>query len=436
MKRHLRHQTNSVIRQQLHSIPKNMSTSVEGKSASEKTYSLAGKQLKLDSVKDIEPYTKEIEASAGLTKLDLSGNTLGIEASEALGKAILKHKDTLSEINFSDLYTGRLNTEIPHSLEHLLPALLKCSNLKTVNLSDNAFGLQTIDPIEEYLAKAVSIEHLILSNNGMGPFAGARIGQSLYKLAQAKKSSGKQSLKTFVCGRNRLENGSTDYLAIGLRNHEDLEVVRLYQNGIRPAGIMKLIKYGLSFNKHLQVLDLQDNTFTANASDALAESLSSWKDLREINVNDCLLKPKGSVSLLKELSEGPTRSSFTTLKLQYNELEADSFQYLVKAIKEKLPNLEVLELNGNRFEEEDENVKHISEIFEERGKGELDELDDLEEIDSEEEEEEEEEDETETLDEDTEANLTQLEKDLQSKGQEKDASVDDIAKELSKAHIN
>ena len=73
---------------------------------------------------------------------------------KALSEALLKHKDTIVEINFSDLYTGRLNTEIPQSLEYLLPALLKLPNLKLINLSDNAFGLQTIDPIEAYLAQS------------------------------------------------------------------------------------------------------------------------------------------------------------------------------------------------------------------------------------------------------------------------------------------
>lgn len=99
------------------------------------------------------------------------------------------------------------------------------------------------------MAKAVSIEHLILSNNGMGPFAGSRI-EDLCLLAKAKKAEGKESLKTFICGRNRLENGSVNYLSVGLRNHKDLEVVRLYQNGIRPAGISKLVEQGLSNNKN------------------------------------------------------------------------------------------------------------------------------------------------------------------------------------------
>lgn len=401
----------------------------------ETTYSIAGKQIKFDSAADIEPYLQEIASMEKITKIDFSGNTIGIDASEALSKALAQHKDSIVEIDFSDLYTGRLNTEIPQSLQFLLPALLQCPNLKVVNLSDNAFGLQTIDPIEEYLPQAISVEHLILSNNGMGPFAGARIGKCLYKLAQAKIQKGKPSLKTFICGRNRLENGSINHLAIGLRSHADLQTVRLYQNGIRPAGIAKLISQGLARNSKLQVLDLQDNTITTSAAVALADSLSSWDKLVELNLNDCLLKPKGSLVVVERLHEGSPKTEFTTLKLQYNELEADSLAKLVDVVSHKLPNLKVLELNGNRFDEDSSHLEAITAVFEDRGFGELDELDDLEEIDSEDEDESDDEEGEDTF-EDVDVDLDQLEKELAGASiEDHDASVDAIAEELAETHL-
>lgn len=397
------------------------------------TYSIAGKQIKFNSKADIEPYVAELLAVKDVAKIDFSGNTIGIEASEALGAAIQKCKATLVEVDFSDLYTGRLNTEIPQSLEHLLPAFLQCPQLKVVNLCDNAFGLQAIDPIEDYLGKAVSVEHLILSNNGMGPFAGARIGKSLYKLSLAKKAQGYPSLKTFICGRNRLENGSINYLAVGLRSHEDLQTVRLYQNGIRPAGIAKLISQGLVANKKLQVLDLQDNTLTTFAASVLAETLLAWPDLVELNLNDCLLKPTGSLALVESLASGSAKTRLTTVKLQYNELEADALKALVHVVTKKLPKLEVLELNGNRFDEDSSHIEAINAVFEDRGYGELDELDDLEEPDSEEESEDEEEDDT--FD-DVDADLDQLEKELAGASlEDKDSSVDEIADELAGTHL-
>ena len=143
------------------------------------------------------------------------------------------------EVNFADLYTSRLVDEVVDSLKFLLPVLLKCPSLEIVNLSDNAFGLRTIELLEDYTAHAVNIKHLILSNNGMGPFAGERIGKALFHLAQNKKAASKSFLETFICGRNRLENGSAVYLALGLKSHsEGLKVVKLYQNGIRPKGCL------------------------------------------------------------------------------------------------------------------------------------------------------------------------------------------------------
>lgn len=396
--------------------------------SSSEVFSVAGRQLKLNTVADIAPYVADLGSKVGVTKIDFSGNTIGIEASKELGAAIVKHKDTLVEVNFSDLYTGRLNTEIPKSLNYLLPALLQCSKLTTVNLSDNAFGLQTIDPIEDYLSKAVTVEHLILSNNGMGPYAGARIGKSLYKLAKAKQASGHNSLKTFVCGRNRLENGSINYLSIGLRNHKDLSVVRLYQNGIRPAGVEKLIVLGLSRNKKLQVVDLQDNTLTSRASSALAKTLPEWRELEELNLNDCLLKPKGCLLLAEALAAGQASKQLSTLKLQYNELEPDSLAKLAVAVQNSLTNLKHLELNGNRFEEELEDLEAIRTAIDENSSGEIDELDDL---DSDEEDVSDEEDNEDTF-EDFDASLSDLELELSASKAE---DVDELTEKLSEAHI-
>jgi Ran GTPase-activating protein 1 len=401
-------------------------------------YSIAGKQIKFNTAEDIAPYVEEIKNVVGLTKLDFSGNTIGIDASQVLAEAIEFHKDTLENVNFSDLYTGRLNTEIPQSLLYLLPALLKCKKLTHINLSDNAFGLQTIDPIEDYLGKATTIEHLILSNNGMGPFAGARIGEALFKLSKAKIEAGTPSLKTFVCGRNRLENGSINHLAVALRNHELLAEVRLYQNGIRPAGISKLIEFGLTHNKHLQVIDLQDNTITTRGATELANAVNNWEKLVEINLNDSLLKSKGSKKFVDALANGPVRKDLEVLKLQYNELEQDSLETLIDVVKNKLPNLKVLELNGNRFEEDSKFVEQINDIFEARGFGEIDELDELEEIDSDEEDdsEDEEEGEADKLEEDL--DLDELEKELAGKlviSGSKDTSVDEITESLQQSHI-
>jgi len=62
--------------------------------SSDTVYSLEGKNLKLTSREDIEPYIAEINAIEDLQEIHLGGNTLGVGACQALGEA-LKDKKSL-----------------------------------------------------------------------------------------------------------------------------------------------------------------------------------------------------------------------------------------------------------------------------------------------------------------------------------------------------
>jgi Ran GTPase-activating protein 1 len=70
-----------------------------------------------------------------------------------------------------------------------------------------------------------------------------------------------------------------------------LTELRMPQNGIRPEGIDVLVR-ALADRPSLEVLDLQDNTFTEVGSRALAHALPHWPRLRFLNVGDCLLSAK------------------------------------------------------------------------------------------------------------------------------------------------
>lgn len=54
-----------------------------------KTLSLHGKGLKLNTREDIEPYLKDIDATL-LEEIHLGGNTIGVEASQALAEFLAK----------------------------------------------------------------------------------------------------------------------------------------------------------------------------------------------------------------------------------------------------------------------------------------------------------------------------------------------------------
>jgi len=342
------------------------------------TFSLAGRGLKLDSEEDAALHLQPLwETETPVTRLDVSGNTLGIGACSALATAI-RQQTHVEWINLADIFTGRLRQEIPPSLDSLLGAVLEVP-VSFIDLSDNAFGLLGVAPLVRFLSSHAPLVHLHLHNNGLGPDAGSQIGQALVDLAEKKrKTLASPSLETIICGRNRLENGSMQNWAKAVASHPGLKCIKMVQNGIRPEGIYTLLAEGLTTLTNLEILDLQDNTFSHRGAIALASALPSWPQIRELGVGDCLLSARGGL-LLGQTLQQRKNAKLKILRLQYNEIAQDGLGSIVTAIEHSLEQLQLLELNGNKFEEDHQHVEKLRGIFSERGIGELDELDDMEE---------------------------------------------------------
>lgn len=319
-------------------------------------------------------------------------------------------------------------------------------NLHTVNLNDNAFGLNMQAPLVAFLSSHVPLRHLFLNNNGLGPHAGILIADALSELHAKKllaRKEGKEvpDLETVICGRNRLENGSMTAWAKAFSLHTGVKEVKMVQNGIRQEGISHLLTDGLRHAKGIKVLDLQDNTFTLLGAKALATVAPGWTEMEELGVGDSLLSAKGGVVVAEALSKGANKK-LQILRLQYNDINTKGLRVFTSAAKNALPALRKIELNGNKFSEEDQSVMTLKEILEERKEklagnlvmeddwG-LDSLSDLEE-ESEDEEEDEEEEEKEA-DERREKLLEEAEEAQEEPvASKQDKDVDELADELDK----
>lgn len=110
-----------------------------------KVFSLEGKVLKLNSAEDINAHIQPLVDNTDYTEVRFGGNTLGIAASQRLA-VVLKNQTCLEAAYLDDIFTGRLLSEIPTALTALLNAILELPNVHTVNLNDNAFGLNTSAP--------------------------------------------------------------------------------------------------------------------------------------------------------------------------------------------------------------------------------------------------------------------------------------------------
>jgi Ran GTPase-activating protein 1 len=312
-------------------------------------------------------------------------------------------------------------------------------------LNDNAFGLNTQAPLVAFLSSHVPLQHLILNNNGLGPHAGILIADALSALHVKKeeaRKAGKEvpNLETVICGRNRLENGSMTAWAKAYSLHTGVKEIKMVQNGIRQEGISHLLTDGLRHAKGIKVLDLQDNTFTLMGAKALATVVPGWTEIQDLGVGDSLLSAKGGVAVAAALGKGENKK-LETLRLQYNDITAKGLQGFAKAAKETLPALRKIELNGNKFSEEDQSIMELRELLEERKEklaGDvvleddwgLDSLSDLEDESEEEDEEEEEEEEAEELREKLLEDAEEAQEEPVSLKQDKE--VDELADELNK----
>jgi Ran GTPase-activating protein 1 len=232
-----------------------------------------------------------------------------------------------------------------------------------------------------------------------------------------------------------------------------VRTIKMTQNGIRQEGITHLLSNGVAHLSRLETLDLQDNTFTAMGGTALSNVVGNWPELRELGVGDCLLSARGGVALANALAKGNNKK-VEVLRLQFNDITTKGVAGLAAAAPKNLPALRRVELNGNKFDEEDAGIAKLRDLLEERkeasGENEDDDeywgLDELDELESEDEDEEDSDDEAKKADDDDEEGVEveeraarQLVEDQRAEesnvAQDKDGKVDDLANSLAKAEI-
>lgn len=318
-------------------------------------YSIEGLGLKLNTREDIEPYLNQIEPNISqLEEIHLCGNTIGVGAALALAE-VLDRASKIKVADFADIFTGRLITEIPIALSAICDSLIDKAQLVEINLSDNAFGGRSVDPIVPFLSKNPSFQIFRLNNNGLGPEGGAVIANALRDNAAARKAipvERRSSLRTVICGRNRLEDGSAPAWAEAFAAHGTLVEVRMPQNGIRMAGSVALAE-GLAKNAALEVLDLQDNTLSQPGDQAFATALSSWQSLHTLNLSDCVLSEEGEIpQVIDALAKG-SNPLLRTLQLQNNNLDNATVSALAGAIGTHLKKVTRIEFQENDAEEDE-----------------------------------------------------------------------------------
>ncbi|XP_045929263.1 ran GTPase-activating protein 1a isoform X3 [Micropterus dolomieu] len=308
--------------------------------------SYKGQGKKLDNAQSVQEMVKEIQNFEGLQALRLEGNTVGVEAAQAIAKA-LETKREFKCCYWSDMFTGRLRCEIPPALNSLGDALMLAgARLTVLDLSDNAFGPDGVKGIEKLLKSTAcyTLQELRLNNCGMGIGGGKILAASLSQCHKKSSADGVPlSLKVFVAGRNRLENDGATALAHAFQLMGSLEEVHMPQNGINHPGVTALAT-AMQHNTGLRILNLNDNTFTEKGAIAMAQALKHLHSIQVINFGDCLVRPAGAIAIAESLTEG--LPILKELNLSFGEITAEAALAVAQAVKGK-DQLEKLDLNGN-----------------------------------------------------------------------------------------
>jgi len=316
------------------------------------TLSFANRNLKLDTEEDAREIVEAMNAMKDLRSLVLEGNTLGIGAARAIGKALERHPE-IQQIHGKDLFTGRLKTEIPQALTFLGSGLMLAgARLTVLDLSDNAVGPVGMDGLHVLLTSPVcySLQRLLFNNNGWGPTGGRRLADCLMECHQRSVADGSpMQLKEFVSGRSRLENGGAFKLAEFFRRIKTMERVVMPQNGIYHQGVRALVE-ACCENPALQQLDINDNTLTPKGARVVAELLPRMTELRILNLSDCLLKNSGARTVCRVIKNG-SNPKLEEWHMGFNELTTEAALEVLETAT-TLEHLTLLVLDGNQLGEE------------------------------------------------------------------------------------
>ncbi|CAG2115068.1 unnamed protein product [Medioppia subpectinata] len=318
------------------------------------TVSFAGRLMRLDTEEDVEPIVSAVKGCQRLVTLNLEGNTLGISAAKQLAKS-LESCASVENVLFNNLFTGRLKTEIPDVLVFMTSGLmLSNARLNTLDLSDNAIGPVGMPSLLPFLQShsCQSLHTLRLNNCGLGVGGGHLLAKGLVHL---------KSLKTLICGRNRLEILGSEAIGNALAELHTLETLEMPQNGIHSKAI-EAICGAIVANKGLKHLNLNDNNLKTEAK-TIASALKTLNSIESINFGDCILKTEGCIAICEAIIES-NASNLKEVILSGNEIGGQKAVNVIIECAQQLANSSnqtvklKLELNDNNFG--DSGVKALS----------------------------------------------------------------------------
>ncbi|CAI5490469.1 unnamed protein product [Closterium sp. Naga37s-1] len=263
-----------------------------------------------------------LKPNNGCKKVKLSSKAFTLEAADVAHQALTNARDTLTHADLSDIIASLPEEEALQVITRVTSALEGCK-LKSLNLSDNAFGEKGVRAAAVALTSQPSLRHLYFCNNGISREAAAAIKELLPDEAVA-------SLETLHFFNNMSGDPGAAILAEVVREARGLKDFRFASTRVGTDGARALAD-AIAANSTLERLDLRDNMFGPEGGAALASALHHHPNLKQLMLGDTALGDDGVAELLDSLAQSTPQ--LEVLELGGNELSEEGAGRVAESLK-------------------------------------------------------------------------------------------------------
>ncbi|KAG0582276.1 hypothetical protein KC19_3G048200 [Ceratodon purpureus] len=278
-----------------------------------------------------------LDADNAYTRIRLGNWSFGIDAADVAARALSSMKSRLVDVDLADIVAGRPEAEALKVMS-IFSSALEGSQLRSLNLSDNALGEKGVRAFSSLLKSQKSLEKLYFMNNGISEEA----AQAICELVPFSGN-----LRVLHFHNNMSGDGGAQALADFVRTATKVEDFQFSSTRVGVDGAIALVE-ALRTGKSLKRLDLRDNMYGPEGGLALAETLKLHPELQEVYLSDLGLEDEGATAVLKALAE--VGSHVEVLELGGNEITEKAAPALVSCIR-AMKSLRRLVLSENELKD-------------------------------------------------------------------------------------
>ncbi|CAN6899811.1 unnamed protein product, partial [Brassica oleracea] len=344
------------------------------------------------------------EPNNSYTKIRFSNRSFGSEAAKFAVGVLSSVKDQLTEVDLSDFVAGRPEAEALEVMT-MFSSALEGSNLRSLNLSDNALGEKGIRAFASLIKSQRGLEELYLMNDGISEDAARAVRELLPSTGEIRvlqfhnNMTGDEgaiaiaeivkqcpSLEDFRCSSTRIGSDGGVALAEALASCSRLKKLDLRDNmfgveggvalaktlsvlselteiymsylNLEDEGTEALAEALIKSAPRLEVIELAGNDITVKSTGKLAACIALKESLSKLNLSENELKDEGTIIIAKALEEG--HDQLAEVDMSTNMMRRAGARALAQTVLKK-PTLKLLNINGNFISEE--GVDEVSEMF-------------------------------------------------------------------------